>query len=199
MRKLAKYSSTTPESLMKNERPDFRLSLWVTLLLFSLGVHHSNAQEFPKGWVFPVELGQGFRALPLSNPLYLASLHFAPSYTLVEGRLRVGGNLGAFYTSRRLDGLVGPRLAYNLYDKGQLLKSSIYNVQLFAEHLWGFRQQRLLGGGVALEIGQLATVSLRANWEYVGVASSAQQAWWFQTTLGINLFKKKKSDDPFNP
>lgn len=120
-------------------------------------------------------------------------------YTLVEGQLRIGGNLGAFYTSRRLDGLVGPRLAYNLYDKSQLLKSSIYNVQLFTEHLWGFRQQRLLGGGVALEVGQLAIVSLRAHWEYVGVASSTQQAWWFQTTLGINLFKKKKSDDPFNP
>ena len=194
MRKLAKYSSGTPESRTKNKKSGFRLSFWTAVLLFSLGVHHSNAQEFPKGWVFPVELGQGFRALPLSDPLYLASLHFAPSYTLVEGRLRIGGNLGAFYTSRRLDGGVGPRLAYNLYDKGQVLKSSVYNVQLFTEHLWGFRQQRLLGGGVALEVGQLAIVSLQAYREY-----AAQQAWWFQTTLGINLFKKKKSDDPFNP
>lgn len=199
MRNLVKHGNSTPESLIKNERAGLRLNLWLTLLLFSLGGHSSNAQEFPKGWVFPVELGQGFRALPLADPLYLASLHFAPSYTLVEGRLRIGGNLGAFYTSRRLDGLVGPRLAYNLYDKGQVLKSSVYNVQLFAEHLWGFRQQRLLGGGVALEIGQLATVSLRAYREYVGVTSSGQQAWWFQTTLAINLFKKKKSDDPFDP
>jgi hypothetical protein len=117
----------------------------------------------------------------------------------VKGRFRIGGNLGAFYTSRWVDGLAGPRLAYNLYGKGQLMKSSIYNVQLLAEHLWGFRQQRLLGGGVALEVGQLAIVSLRAYREYAGVASPAQQAWWFQTTVGINLFKKKKSDDPFNP
>jgi len=179
---------------MKNKRSGFRLSLWLTVLLFGLRIHHANAQEFPRGWVFPVELGQGFRALPLADPLYLASLNFAPSYTLVEGRLRIGGNMSAFYTSRRLDGGVGPRLAYNFYDKGEVLKSSIYNLQLFAEHLWGFRQQRLLGGGVALEIGQLAIVSLRAYREYDG-----QQAWWFQTTLGINLFKKKKSDDPFNP
>ena len=128
MRKLAKYRSGTPENLMNNEKSVFRLNLWIALLLFSLGSHYANAQEFPKGWVFPVELGQGFRALPLSDPLYLASLNFAPSYTLVEGRLRIGGNLGAFYTSRRLDGGVGPRLAYNFYDKGQVLIGALQSI-----------------------------------------------------------------------
>jgi hypothetical protein len=185
-------------SLMKMEGCRFRISIYTSLLLFSLSVRYSYAQEFPKGWVLPVELGQGLRALPLSDPLYLASLNIAPAYTLIEGRLRFGGNLGVFYTSRRLDGLAGPRLAYNLYDKGQILNSSLYNVQLFGEHLWGFHQQKLLGGGVALEVGQQAVISLRAYRQYVGGAS-ATQAWWFQTTVGINLFRKKKSDDPFNP
>ena len=183
---------------MKKGRCHFRRSFFTSLLVFSLGVDHVFGQEFPKGWVFPVELGQGFRALPSSDPLYLASLNFAPAYTLVEGRLRLGGNLGVFYTSRRLDGLAGPRLVYNLYDKGQFMQSSLYNVQLFGEHLWSFDQQKLLGGGVALEIGQLAVISLRVYREYDGVPADVR-AWWFQITIGLNLFKKKKSNDPFNP
>jgi hypothetical protein len=50
--------SATFKNLMKNAKPGFRMSRWITLIVFSLGVCHSNAQEFPKGWVFPVELGQ---------------------------------------------------------------------------------------------------------------------------------------------
>lgn len=164
------------------------------LLLFNLVTvsHQTHAQEFPKGWVFPVDLGQGLRTGPkLKEELYLASLAFEPMYTVIPGKLRLGATLSGIYTSRAIDGLVGPRIAFKLTEKGAL-KSSIFNAQVFGEYLWGTRQTSLWGGGIALEVGQLVIFSLKAHHVY------ERKELWLQTSIGINLFGKKEDDDPLN-
>ena len=151
------------------------------------------AQEFPKGWVFPLELGQG-SVTTFHNPpdLYLGSLTFIPQYTLIKSRLRIGAAAAGAYTNKRVYGLAGPHLALMLTDRPKVLSSTVLNVQLTAEHLWGTKEQRLAGGGLTAEVGQLATFSLKALRDY------RLNAWWLQAAIGVNLFMKKPSENPFD-
>jgi len=166
--------------------------LWCMMLTGSLSFSSAAAQEFPKGWVFPLELGQGaVTAFDHTPDLYLGSLTFTPQYTIIKGRLRAGAAAGGAYTNKRFYGTAGPRLALMLTDKPTVLYSTVLNVQLVAEHLWGTKDQRLAGGGLTAEAGQLATLSLKALRDY------HLNAWWLQFSLGINLFPKKPSENPF--
>lgn len=179
----------TPKTLLP---PIVYIRKWCQLLGCLLLPVSLAAQEFPKGWVFPLELGQGtVTAFHHTPDLYLASLSFAPQYTVITGRLRAGAAVGGVYTNKKVDGIAGPRLALLLTDKPRILHSTLLNLQLVAEHLWGTRQQRLAGGGLTAEVGQLFTLSLKAHRDY------HWSAWWLQACLGINLFSKKPSDNPF--
>ncbi|HEU4552788.1 MAG TPA: hypothetical protein VFS25_08135 [Chitinophaga sp.] len=158
-------------------------------LLFS---HYTAAQEFPKGWVFPLELGQGAVTTFNHAPdLYLGSLTFTPQYTLIKSRLRIGPAVAGAYTNKRIYGLAGPHLALMLTDKPKVLLSTVLNIQLTAEHLWGTSEQRLAGGGLTAEVGQMATFSLKALRDY------HLNSWWLQAAIGINLFMQKPSENPF--
>ena len=143
--------------------------------------------EFPKGWVFPVEVGQGgiVAEQKSQGELYVGSLFVEPMYTVVPCKLRVGASAGGSYADRQMSGLLGPRVAFKLKEVGDPTLGSFLNVQLFVEHLWGTRSQRLLGGGLAAEIGQIGIVSLRAYHDYHG------KQLWLQTSVGINLFRQK--------
>ncbi len=158
------------------------------LLLLLLGaVTIARAQsplEFKKGWTFPLELGQGFIKARNTSELYLVSLQLAPQYAIVPGRLRVGLVAGGIYAGR-LDALAGPRVSVKLTDGGKLLTASAYNVQAFADYQVGTNSQRLVGGGLALEAGQLLTLSvqLHRDLEY--------STTWFRTGLALNLLRRK--------
>ncbi|GAA0523504.1 hypothetical protein [Chitinophaga japonensis] len=151
------------------------------------------SQEFPKGWVFPLEIGQGaVTAFDHTPDLYLGSLSFTPQYTLITGRLRTGATVAGAYTGKRVYGIAGPHLAVLLTDQPRVLNSTVLNVQLTAEHCWGTGEQRLAGGGLTAELGQLATFSLKALRDY------RLGAWWLSAGLGVHLFSKKPSDNPFD-
>ncbi len=159
------------------------------LFLFSFT---ATAQEFPKGWVFPLTLGQGaVTAFNHTPDLYLGTLSFSPQYTLVPGRLRAGITAGGAYTNKRIYGIGGPQLALLLTDKPKILSSTVLNVQLVVEQLWGTKEQRLAGGGLAIEVGQLAVFSLKALRDY------HMNAWWLAGSVGVNLFGKKPKENPF--
>jgi hypothetical protein len=162
------------------------------MLTGSLSFSSAAAQEFPKGWIFPLELGQGaVTAFDHTPDLYLGSLTFAPQYTLIKGRLRAGAAIGGAYTNKRFYGTAGPRLALLLTDQPKVLYSTVLNIQLVAEHLWGTKEQRLAGGGLTAEVGQLGSLSLKTLRDY------HLNAWWLYASLGINLFQKKPSENPF--
>jgi len=178
----------------KNTSPGCLLRIvWLSTFFSLLFPLKNVAQEFPRGWIFPLELGHGmatsFNDLP---DVYVGSIYFSPQYTVVKGRLRAGAMLGTSFVHKRFYGLAGPRLSLLITDKPKVLYSTVLNIQLVGEHLWGTKDQRLAGGGLAAEIGQLATLSVKAYRDY------QLNEWWFQVMLGIHLFTKKASDNPFD-
>lgn len=169
-------------------------SKWLFILLFLLLSNHlrSFAQsEFPKGWIFPLELSQGaVTAFDHTPDLYLASIAFSPQVAVIPGRLRLGVTGGGAFTNKRIYGIGGGRLSLLIWGGPKVIESTVLNVQLVGEHLWGTKDQRLVGGGIAAEIGTIATISIKSHRDYM------LNSWWFQATLGINLFRKKIAPPP---
>lgn len=158
------------------------------LLLFGLLSHVALAQEFPKGFSLPVELGQGFNQ-PAATPLYLLTLQAVPQVTVIPGRLRLGAVLGSFYPATRVGVLAGPRLTLKLLEGPPVLAASSFNLHLLAEFLWATapapdNSRQLLGGGIGLGSSDLATLSFKVHRDL------KQSATWFQVGVGYNLFKR---------
>ncbi|WP_343703384.1 hypothetical protein [Chitinophaga sp.] len=162
----------------------------VVLLLYAPVCTFAQS-EFARGWLFPLELGQGAVTAFNSSPdLYLATLAFSPQVTVVPGRLRAGLTAGGAFTGKRIYGIGGGRVSLLVWGGPKVLESSVFNVQLVGEYLLGTKDQRLAGGGVAAEIGTMATVAIKTHRDY------ALNNWWFQGSLGIHLFRKKVAPPP---
>lgn len=172
---------------MKNKR---HLICVVVLLLYA-PLKSFAQSEFSKGWIFPLELGQGaVTAFNHAPDLYLATLAFSPQVTVIPGRLRVGLTGGGAFYAKRIYGYGGGRASFMIWGGPKVLESSVFNVQLVGEYLFGTKDQRLAGGGFAAEIGTLATVSVKTHRDYM------LNNWWFQAGLGLNLFRKKAVPPP---
>jgi hypothetical protein len=149
--------------------------------------------EFPKGWVMYLQAHDGtvtnFRSAP---DLFVAGLSLSPQMTIVPGLLRIGGTAGAVFNNKKAAGIFGPDLVVKLASVQANSLGSILNLQLQLEHLWGTGQQRLLGGLLQSEIGQLFRLGFSIHRDY------GQNSWWFQGGIGYNLLRKKKKgiDDP---
>ncbi|GEP96043.1 hypothetical protein [Chitinophaga cymbidii] len=169
----------------------YKHSLLLGGLLLCMAVRSTAQSEFARGWIFPLELGQGaVTALSASPDLYLATLAFSPQITVVPGRLRAGVTGGSAFTNKRFYGIGGGRLSLLLWNGPKVLESTVFNVQLVGEHLWGTKDQRLAGGGLTAEIGTMATISVKTHRDYM------LNNWWFQGTLGLHLFRKKIAPPP---
>lgn len=144
------------------------------------------AQEFPKGFSLPVELGQGFNQ-PAGTPLYLLTLQTVPQVTILPGRLRLGAVLGGFYPATQVGVLAGPRLTVKLLEGASALSASSFNLHLLTEYLWATAPgsgRQLLGGGIGIGSSDLATVSFKLHRDL------RQSATWFQVGIGYNLTKR---------
>jgi hypothetical protein len=161
---------------------------WLFSCLLLLCVMKVRAQsEFPKGWIFPLEMGNGLvtNFHGASPDLFVATLAFSPQVTVVPGRLRLGLTGGGAFYNKRIYGTGGGRVSLMLSQGPKVLESTVFNVQLVGEYLFGTKNQRLAGGGFAFEIGQMATISMKVHRDY------AWNDWWFTGSLGIHCFKKK--------
>ncbi|WP_461053907.1 hypothetical protein [Spirosoma arcticum] len=161
----------------------------ITLLMLLGGFAHlGQAQEFPKAFSLPIELGQGFNQPVGQSPLYLVTLQAVPQFTPIPGRLRLGAVLGGFYPGGRVGGLAGPRLTIKLLDGPPILSATSFNVHLLGEFLWATAPgsgRQLLGGGIGLGSSDLLTVSLKLHRDLM------QPATWFQFSLSYNPAKRK--------
>lgn len=146
------------------------------------------AQDFPPGWIIPLELGQGFVKPKGGNELYLVALQVSPQYTLVEGSLRAGATAGVFYNSSKLQALAGPRVSVKLFTGPKILTATSFNINLLGEFLWGTKSQQLLGGGIGFETSNLFSLSLKVH------SDLNLKTTWFQTGLSINLHRRKIED-----
>ncbi|RPD38923.1 hypothetical protein [Chitinophaga barathri] len=160
---------------------------WLISFFLLCIITKARAQsEFPKGWIFPLEMGQGVVTNFHSDPdLFLATLAFSPQVTVVPGRLRLGLSGGGAFYNKRIYGTGGGRVSLMISKGPKVMESTVLNAQLVGEFLFGTKDQRLVGGGFATEIGHMATISMKAHRDYVW------NNWWFSGSLGIHLFKKK--------
>lgn len=170
----------------------------ITLLIFFTGIQ-SYAQgqsdpEFPKGFILYAKLHSGMVTNFTNYPdLYTGGIQLAPQVTVVPHLLRVGAIAGVFYTNKRLDGEFGPSVSIKLKTFNADLQGaqvgSLGNINLLINHLWGTGKQRLLGGGVILDMGNLITLGITCQRDY------KLDTWWFQAEIGIRISKKKKNPE----
>lgn len=173
--------------LWTNQLTTPMLRLCLFSLCFCLG-QRAWAQEFPKGFSLPIELGQGFNQPAGSAPLYLLTLQAVPQFTLVPGHLRLGAVVGGYYPATQVGILAGPRLTVKLLQGAPALTASSYNLHLLAEYLWATTPattRQLLGGGIGVGSSDLLTVSLKLHRDL------HQPATFFQFSLGYNVSKQK--------
>jgi hypothetical protein len=152
-----------------------------------------KSPEFPKGWVLYLqELHGAVTNFTTSPDLFVSSLRLSPQVTVVPGHLRLGGSAAAVFNNKKLEGTFGPNLVVNLLSPNVKNLGTILNIQLQGEYLWGtISNQRLIGGLLNIEIGQVAVIGLSMHRDYV------LNDWWFQAGFGYNLLHKKKGlQDP---
>jgi hypothetical protein len=172
-----------------------QLLLCIACSLFLSTVFAQKDPEFPKGWVMYLESHHGIATNFQQSPdLFVGFLSITPQVTIVPSHLRLGGTAGLLFTNKRFDGLFGPNLVAKITTLNVKQMGSILNLQLKAEHLWGTNKQKLIGGGIYAELGQLLLIGLSMHRDY------GLNYWWFQGGLGYNLLHKKKGPpvDPLN-
>lgn len=171
-----------------------RYALIVFICFLSVRGIAQDDPEFPKGWVFYAEghhgLSTNFKG---SSPdIFVAGLRANPQVTIVPQHLRFGAAAELAFTNKTFYGVFGPTLNWKIKTLNVKSMGSILNLQVQAEHLWGTDKQKLIGGGLKAEVGQLILLGFMIHRDY------NLNYWWFQGGLGINLVKKKKDGDPLN-
>jgi len=157
------------------------------IILLLLIANMTLAQkEFNKGWVLNLEVAQGLTTkFDNSSDLYSGELRFSPEYTLIEQRLRVGFVPALNYNNKIIFGTFGPHISINLKTiQIKKLNSSVGNIQWIIEHLWGTQNQKLVGTGLKIELGQTILLSLLTHRDY------ALNYWRFQFGIGYNFIYK---------
>lgn len=154
------------------------------LLLLSINL---SAQEFPRGYVLNAEYFNGFTSRFNSVPeLFLTELRITPQVTVIPNYLRAGLSAGLIYHNKNPYGLFGANLALKIKTvKVEKLQSSIANIQLCIENLYGLHKQQLIGGGFRAEIAQMLLISITGHRDY------GLDYWSFRFGIGYNFIKTK--------
>lgn len=178
---------------MNKLRPQLKRIFFLALFFFFFSYSHAqNDVEFPKGFIMYAKLHNGMITDFTASPdLYVGGLQLAPQYTVVEHLLRAGVIAGGFYAGKKIQGAFGTSLSLKLKTFNAKLDGasvgSLGNINLMVDHLWGTGKQRLLGGGIIADIGNLITIGITAHRDY------GLNNWWFQSEVGIRISKKRKN------
>ncbi len=174
-----------------------RISAWLTLVLSTFCLQlfaQQNAEtEFTKGFLLSAKLHNGvvtnFKG---STPdVYAGGIGVNAQLTAIPAKLRIGANAGVFYINKKTIALFGPMAALRLktFKAGDF--GSLANLQLVAEANWGTAKQRMAGGGLAVELFDLAQIAATLQRDY------HLNNWWLQTTVSIRLNKRRQVKDPY--
>jgi hypothetical protein len=173
-----------------------RIISGLILFLFFLSAQHCFAQkdtEYPTGFIMHAKLHNGMVTnFKQGVDLYVGGIQLVPQFTVVKNKMRAGIVAGAFYSGKTLDGQFGINTSVKLKTIKALVFGSAANVNLSAEHLWGTSKQKLIGGGINLDLLNKLVLSLTTHRDY------EFKTWWLQTSIGIRISKKKKMREPFN-
>jgi hypothetical protein len=161
-------------------------SIAILLAFFSLGLLAQDT-EFPREFIMHLNLQSGIVTSFNNAPeLYTGGVQVVPQYTFITNLMRGGVIADVFYTSKNLQGAIGPTFSIKLTTLTAGEFGSIGNINLSFDHLWGTGSQRLLGGGINLDLANRFVLGVSVQRDYnLG-------SWWMQTSLGFKISKTKK-------
>ena len=167
---------------------------FLPLLLFSIKIiAQSTDTEFPKGFVLHAKLHNGMITNFKNTPdVYVGGIQFVPQITIIEHKLRAGIIAGGFYAGKKVEAQFGPTVSIKLKTINAGVFGSAANINATVEHIWGTGNQKLIGGGLHIDLLNKLVLGITAHREYYF------NSWWLQTALGIMLSKKAKIKEPFN-
>lgn len=157
---------------------------------------HAWAQEFPRDSVVGyLELHSGLSTnfqgkIP---DLYAGGLDFRPQWVIIDRSVRLGATAGLLFTDTHLDAIIGPSLAWRLFNFHIPEFGTLGNFQLQLDYYWSTRNRQFLGGGPKIEIGRMLIVGLTVHRDFT------DNVWLFQTTVGFNLFHTKPPNSDARP
>ncbi|MEO6633763.1 MAG: hypothetical protein ABIN13_18620 [Mucilaginibacter sp.] len=162
-------------------------SVAVLLLLFSIRLLAQDP-EFPKEFIMHLKLHSGMVTTFNGNTpdIYTGGIQLVPQYTFVTNLLRGGVIADGFYTDKKFQGAFGPTVSIKLTTLKAEPFGSLGNINLSIDHLWGTGRQRLLGGGINADIGNLIVLGITMHRDY------GLHDWWLQSSLGFRISKKTK-------
>ncbi|MBE7172066.1 MAG: hypothetical protein INR73_15875 [Williamsia sp.] len=170
------------------------LKKFCLLAVLGITLETQAQEEFPKGWVMYLEALQGAATNFHAGPdQFVGNLQLSPQLTLIPDHIRVSAIGGTAFYNKKFYGTYGAGLNWRLSTISFDPFGSLLNLQVQLQHLWGTDKQRLVGGGLKAELGQIFLVGISAHRDY------QLNEWWLQTGIGFNLLHKKKKDagDPF--
>jgi hypothetical protein len=150
---------------------------------------NKNDPEFPAGeFIMHVRLHNGMitNFHNYSPDIYAGGIQIVPQYTFIANTLRGGLVAGAFFADKKFQALFGPTVSLKVKTLHIKQITSGGNIHLNFDYLFGSDKQRLLGGGVNADIGNLFIIGLAAHRDY------NLNNWWFQNSIAVRLTKPKK-------
>jgi hypothetical protein len=165
------------------------------ILLFICFCLYGKAQdaEFPKGeFIMHLRLHNGMitNFKGTAPDVYVGGLQIVPQWTVVQNKLRLGVIAGAFYGNKKINALIGPTIALKVKTLAAGVFGSGGNIHLSVEHLWGTQKQRLIGGGIHLDLANKLVVSFSLHRDY------NLNSWWLQNGIAFRISKVKQPPHP---
>jgi hypothetical protein len=174
----------------------FRITIGQVLFSCVLFMQHSIAQtdtEFPKGFIMHAKLHNGMITdFKQGTDLYIGGIQLVAQYTIIKNKMRAGIVAGTFYGGKILEGQFGLNTSVKIKTINALVFGGAANINLSAEHLWGTGKQKLIGGGINIDVLNKIVLAMTAHRDY------EFKTWWLQMSLGIRVSKKKKTREKFN-
>lgn len=168
----------------------------ICLLLCLFSFNSSNAQtdpEFKKGFILHLELQNGMQTnFKSGNDLFVGGIHLAPQWTLAPSVMRAGLRAGLFYNEQKIQTVLGPTISIKLKSFNASVFGTSGNINLSIDHLWGSNKQRLLGGGINLDLLNKIVLGPQLHRDY------NRNNWWIQFKAGYRISRLKKTKEPFN-
>jgi hypothetical protein len=161
--------------------------------IFLVQLCFAQDTEFPKGFIMHAKLHNGMVTdFKQGADLYVGGIQLVPQFTVVKNKMRAGIVAGAFYAGKVLEGQFGVNASVKLKTINALVFGGAANINLSAEHLWGTGKQKLIGGGINVDVLNKIVLALTTHRDY------EFKTWWLQTSLGIRVSKKKKLKSTVN-
>jgi hypothetical protein len=125
-----------------------------------------------------------------SPDLFVGGIQLVPQFTVIENHLRIGVIGDGLYTGKKIQAAFGPTVSLKLKTFDLKKLGSGGNINLSLDHLWGTKQERLIGGGINLDLLNLIVMGISAHRDY------NLKTWWFQTSFGFRISKVKQPPHP---